>query len=362
MPKVLIAGGGIAGLEALIALRAHLGSDVEIELLEANGEFVERQRSVAEPFGDATTPRLDIARVAEEHRARLREDRLASVDPTGRRVTTLGGDVLDYDALLVAIGATADVAVPGALTFAGPRDVAAFSALLADIDTGRVERIGFALPASVGWTLPLYELALMTAEHVRERGLSDVGLVVITPERHPLDAFGIRIASHIWSLMGERGIVVLTRTTPLRAGPGGLMVAHGRPVQVERIIALARAGGRFIDGLPHDGDGFLEVDAHGAVVGVDAVWAAGDVTSFTIKQGGLAAQQADAAAAAIAEYLGASVAMEPFDPVLRGLMFDPAGARSLDSRRGDLPSTPLWTPTTKVAARRLGRYLTSASV
>jgi sulfide:quinone oxidoreductase len=362
MPKVLIAGGGIAGLEALVALRAHLGSDVEIELLEADGRLVERQRSVAEPFSGDTTPRLDIARIAAEHHARLREDRLASVDAAGRRVSTVGGDVLDYDALLIAIGATADVAVPGALTFAGPRDVGAFNALLAEIDDGRVERIGFALPASVGWTLPLYELALMTAEHVRERGLSGVRLVLITPERHPLDAFGIRIASHVWSLMTARGIAVCTRTTPLRAGPGGLIVAHGHPVQVERIVALARAGGRFIDGLPHDGNGFLEIDEHGAVLGVDGVWAAGDVTSFPTKQGGLAAQQADAAAVAIAAHLGAKVDAKPLDPVLRGLMLDPAGARFLDSRRGDLPSRPLWTPPTKVAAEHLGRYLTSASV
>jgi sulfide:quinone oxidoreductase len=361
LPKILIAGGGIAGLEALIALRAHLGPDVELELLEANAHLVERQRSVAEPFAEAPLPRVDIAGIASDHEAEVRTDRLSAVDPDRRQARTVAGEVLGYDALLVAVGATADVAIPGALTFGGPRDVAAFKGLLADLDAGRVSRVGFALPASVGWALPLYELALMTGEHVRDRELPEVRLIVVTPERMPLGAFGPRIASHIWSLLAKRGIGIRTDTTPLRAGPGGLVVANGLPVQVERIVSLPRAGGPWIGGLPHDAQGFLEIDEHGAVTGVEAIWAAGDGTAFPIKQGGLAAQQADAAAAAIARSLGADVAPEPFEPALLGVMLDPRGTRFLDASRGDLPSAPPWSPPTKVAAKYLGRYLEAVS-
>jgi sulfide:quinone oxidoreductase len=358
MPRIIIAGGGIAGLEALIALHGHLGSTAEIELLEANTDLVERQRAVAEPFGAGPAPRFDLFRIAADHGAHLRPDRLSSVDSDRCRVRTVRGDTLEYDALLVAVGATPDIAIPGALTFSGPRDVAAFGSLLDDLDAGRLQRVAFAVPTSVTWALPLYELALMTAEHVRAKGLlPDVGLVVVTPEHSPLEAFGARIASHMWSLLAERGIEVCAETVPLRAGPGGLVVAHGDPIQAERIVSLPRLGGPWIGGLPHDGQGFLATDAHGAVLGVDAVWAAGDGTSFPLKQGGLAAQQAGAAAAAIAASLGAAVEPEPFRPVLRGMLLDPAGIRFLDSRRGDLPTTPLWQPPTKVAAPHLWEYL-----
>jgi sulfide:quinone oxidoreductase len=357
MARIVIAGGGIAGLEALIALHGHLGSGAEIELLEANTDLVERQHAVAEPFGGGPVRRFDLVRIAADHGAHLRPDRLASVDPKRRRIRTVRGDTLDYDALLVAVGATPDIAVPGALTFSGPRDVAAFAALLADLDAGRVQRVAFALPPAVTWALPLYELALMTGEHVRARELQDVRLVLVTPEQSPLDAFGARIASHIGSLLAERGIAICTRSIPLRAGPGGLLVAHRGPVQAERIVSLPRLIGPWIGGLPHDGQGFLVTDAHGAVVGAEAVWAAGDGTAFPIKQGGLAAQQADAAAAAIAASLGADVPPEPFRPVLRGMLLDPAGPRFLDSSRGDVPTTPLWWPPTKVAAPRLSEYL-----
>lgn len=358
MPRIIIAGGGIAGLEALIALRAHLGPDVEIELLEADTDLVERQRAVAEPFGARPAPRFDLVGIAADHGAHLRPDRLSAVDPDQRRLRTVRGDTLDYDALLVAVGAMPDVAVPGALTFSGPRDVVSFTRLLDDLDAGRVQRVAFALPTSVTWALPLYELALMTGEHVHAKGRQDVELVLVTPEHSPLEAFGADIASHISSLLAERGIAMRTDTVPLRAGPGGLVVVHGAPVEVERIVSLPRLGGPWVGGLPHDKEGFLATDPHGAVLGVEAVWAAGDGTAFPLKQGGLAAQQADAAAAAIAAHLGADVPPEPFRPVLRGLLLDPRGARFLDARRGDLSATPLWWPPSKVAARHLGRYLT----
>ena len=357
MPTIVIAGGGIAGLEALIALHGHLGSTARIELLEANTDLVERQRAVAEPFGGAPARRFDLVRIAADHGAHLRPDRLASVDTEARRVRTVRGDTLDYDALLIAVGATPDMAIPGALTFSGPRDVGAFSALLADLDAGRVQRVAFAVPGSVTWTLPLYELALMTGEHVRSRGLEDVGLMLVTPEHSPLEAFGARIASHIRSLLVERDIAVCTHSVPLRAGPGGLIVAHREPVQAQRIVSLPRLVGPWIGGMPHDGEGFLPTDEDGAVLGTDAVWAAGDGTAFPLKQGGLAAQQAAAAASAIARALGADVPPEPFRPVLRGMLLDPAGPRFLDSSRGDVPTTPLWWPPTKVAAPHLSDYL-----
>jgi sulfide:quinone oxidoreductase len=357
MPRIVIAGGGIAGLEALIALHDHLGPSAKIELIEANTDLVERQRSVAEPFGGRPAQRFDLVRIAADHGAHLRPDRLASVDPELRRVRTVRGDTLDYDALLIAVGATPDMAIPGALTFSGPRDVGAFAGLLADLDAGRVQRVAFALPTSATWALPLYELALMTGEHVRARGLRDVGLTLVTPERGPLEAFGDRIASHISSLLAKRGIALRTDTVALRAGPGGLVVAHGPPVQAERIVSLPRLVGPWIGGLPHDGQGFLATDAHGAVLGVEAVWAAGDGTAFPLKQGGLAAQQAGAAASAIARSLGADVPAEPFRPVLRGMLLDPGAPRFLDSTRGDVPTTPLWWPPTKVVAPRLWDYL-----
>ena len=63
--------------------------------------------------------------------------------------------------------------------------------------------------------------------------------------------------------------------------------------------------GPAIDGLPADEQGFIPIDDHARVKGLEDVYAAGDGTNFPIKQGGLGTQQADAAAEHIAHRLGA---------------------------------------------------------
>ena len=222
MSRIVIAGGGIAGLEALAALRRHLGAEPTIELLEANAELVERPMSVAAPFGPVTPRRFVLARIVADHGATLRTDRLASVDPSAGELRTVRGEILGYDALLVAVGARADVAVPGALTFTGPRDDDALRMLLDDLAARRVRAVAFAVPPGITWALPLYELALMTAEHLRTAGVTDARLVVVTPERNPLDVFGVRLAVRMRELLAERGIGLFTEAVPLSLGARGL--------------------------------------------------------------------------------------------------------------------------------------------
>jgi sulfide:quinone oxidoreductase len=77
----------------------------------------------------------------------------------------------------------------------------------------------------------------------------------------------------------------------LRLLPDGAILA-------DRFVALPRLRGAPIDGLPQTINGFVPVDAHCQVHGLEDVFAAGDITSFTVKQGGLATQQADVAAEA----------------------------------------------------------------
>lgn len=362
MPTIIIAGGGIAGLEALAALRRHLGPDVHIDLLEANLDLVERPVTVLEPFGGVAPRSYDLAQIARDHDASLRPDRLASVSPAAQRLRTVRGDLLKYDALLVAVGARPEPAVPGALTFSGRRGVGAMRQLLADLVARTVRSVAFAAPVGVTWTLPLYELALMTAERLRSARV-DARLAVVTPEDDPLDVFGARPAKRMRALLAERGIGVWTHAVPMRIGSGGLEIVGGATIAAERVVALPRLGGPYIAGLPHDAAGFIPTDRHGAVPGAPAVWAAGDATTLPVKQGALAAQQADAAAEAIAAHFGADIAPEPFRPVLRGLLLDPRGPRLLDGdiahvpHTEDLPDVPMWWPPAKVVARHLAPYL-----
>ena len=115
-----------------------------------------------------------------------------------------------------------------------------------------------------------------------------------------------------------------------------------------------------MSGLPSDAEGFLVTDDHARVQGVPDVYAAGDVTAFAIKQGGIACQQADAAAADIAARAGAPVEPVPFSPVLRGMLLTERWARFMRREAGDDTSVAgraLWWPPTKIAGRELAGYL-----
>jgi sulfide:quinone oxidoreductase len=275
------------------------------------------------------------------------------------------GESLHYDALLVAVGARRIAALQHAKTFRGQEDSESVHALIQDIEGGYSRRIAFVVPAGVVWALPIYELALMVAQRAYELSLPGVELTIVTPEERPLGIFGPDASDELEGMLGEAGIAVETSCRAESPGGGTLILhPHGRVIDVDRIVALPVTTPIPIKGLPRDHDGFIPVDSHGNVQGADDVYAAGDGTWFPVKQGGLACQQADAAAESIAAQAGADVEPAPFRPVLRGKLL--TGARPL-YMRSDISGTAgddsassghtLWWPPGKVAGAYLAPYL-----
>jgi sulfide:quinone oxidoreductase len=252
---------------------------------------------------------------------------------------------------------------PAALTFRGAADVEALRSIVDDVDARRVNRLALVVPAGVAWALPLYELALM----LRARR-DDLELTIVTPEDRPLGVFGARPAAEVEERLVSAGIRLVTRATAEVPGPHTVVVRPGgEVVTCDRVIALPVTQGPRIWGLPGDADGFLPIDPFGRVAGAHDVYAAGDVTNFPLKQGGIACQQADAAAAHIAWALGSDQEPEPFRPVLRGQLL--TGDTPLFMRhdiawhREEHQSTaghPLWWPATKIAGKHLSAYLADA--
>jgi sulfide:quinone oxidoreductase len=212
----------------------------------------------------------------------------------------------------------------------------------------------------VRWSLPAYELALLTAAWLHG---AQTKVVLVTAEAAPLEIFGAEAGDAVGGLLRDGGVEVFEGAEAhVMSDSSFLVMPGGHWCFADRIVALPFVLGPYIPGVPHDGHGFLPVDAHGRVAGVEHVYAAGDGTSFDIKQGGLAAQQADAVAEHIATLVDAHFAPTAFDPVLCGLIR--AGSEPLYLRRrlgGGQGTTvshePLWDPPAKVASRWLSSYL-----
>ena len=125
-PHIVIAGGGVAGLEACVALRSFLGEhELSIDLLCREHRFEYRPLAVLEPFGGAPAWSMELERFAADQDVRLVRDSLAAVEPDRHIAITAYSGRLAYDALLVCVGARAVRALPGAITFRGGRDAAA---------------------------------------------------------------------------------------------------------------------------------------------------------------------------------------------------------------------------------------------
>lgn len=361
--RVLIVGGGIAALELLLALRVLAGARVAITLLVAEAQFAPRAMSVAEPFERGGAHMSEWSQIARDQDARLVLDALIAVDSAERTVFTHGGRRVPYDVLAITTGGRRVAPFAGALTFGTTDDMTAdLRTLVADVLEGDAESVAFALPFPSSWPLPLYELALLTAHELREHGC-DAAIRIVTPEEHPLSLFGPAACDAIAPMLDALGIELIAGAQPREVVTGGLRLDDGAVVAANRVVTLADVAARTFPGLPVDRAGFVPVDLHGRVKGGTAIYAAGEATSFPLRQGGLAAQQADAVAEAIAATSGAGNDPLPFCPVLRGRLLTPGATLYLQSRASGqslASGRALWSPPGKTAGRYLAPYLATA--
>lgn len=309
MRRIVICGGGVAGLECLRALRAMAGDAPQITLVTDRVETVERQGTIAEALGLGRATGRDVVAIAAEHHAELHLSRLAIVNHD--RVEMSNGLELPYDDLVVATGARMLAALPGATTIRGPEDAAEIQGIRQQLLAHEIHSIAFALPSKSTWALPLYNLALAIGAEAVAAGVTDAQLTIVTPEDAPLALLGRTAPDALAPLMSARGVELRTGVQPMELRHGKLLLAGGQALPAERVIALGQAHGRPPAGIPSH-DGFLPVDDHGAVRGCQDIFAAGDITAHAVKHGTLAMQQADAVAEAISARLGMTVNPAPY--------------------------------------------------
>jgi sulfide:quinone oxidoreductase len=362
---VVIVGGGVAALEAALALNHVGGERIATTILAPNPDFVYRPMTVREPFAYAVARRYSLEQIANDIGVELLTDSCKWLDGERRVVHTQAGEELSYDALLLAPGAQSQPRFKHAITIDDQQLDDQLHGLIQDIEGGYTHRLAFVIPSGRAWPLPIYELALMTASRAREMNV-DLSITLATPEDAPLAVFGGPVSDAVQRLLQESGILTIASAHCEVPEPGRVSIHPGsRYLHADRIVALPELVGPSMPGVPRDATGgFIPVDVRCHVRGVERVYAAGDATDFPIKHGGIAAQQADVAAQAIAALAGLAPEPSPFHPVINGMLL--TGERPLylsahvtggHGSSSQIADTPTWSPATKIAAKYLAPYL-----
>jgi sulfide:quinone oxidoreductase len=356
--RVVVAGGGIAGLETMVALRGLVGRGVALTLVEPEDELTIRALEIFEPFGVGHPRRYPLAELADDLDAELVRDAVSRVDRDERRIRLRSGRELRYDALVLAVGAFAYPAYEHGVCFERAHDQEAFAGVLADLRQGLANRVAIVVAPRTAWTLPAYELALMTAAYLRPEQVT-----LVTCEDEPLAAFGPPAAQLARTELERAGVRLLTgvdadvrQHTIVDLGPGARLPC-------DRVVHLPLLAGPNLPGVLCDEEGFILVDEAFRARDADSVFAVGDGAAGPYKQGGLAAQQADVVADLIARRAGADRAPRPYRPVMRTLLRTANGPRYLRAEppggaiSAEVSDQCLWWPPSKVAARWLTPWL-----
>jgi sulfide:quinone oxidoreductase len=363
--EVLIAGGGVAGLEAALALHELAGERAAVTVLSPDGDFLYRPRAVREPFTAQIAQRYALAQLLSDAGADLVPDAFLWLDAPNHTVHTRDGQELTYDALLLALGARTRPLFKHATTVDGGRMSTHLRELLSDLESGALRRIAAIIPTRSGWPLPMYELVLLLMSAARARGL-DVEITLASAEDAPLAVFGTPAADAVAALLAAEGIQTVMSVSCEVPESGVVSLRPGTTtIEADRVIALPQFYGPSTPGVPKRArGGFIATDAYGRVRGMRNVYAAGDVTDFPVKFGAVAGLQADTAARTIARAAGAKLELAPFSPVIHGALL--GGERPLylsahlighHCHRSTVNDTPPQPLEAKQAGGWLGPYL-----
>ena len=236
--RVVIAGGGFAALEAALAVRALADDRAELALISPAPVLAYRPAAPTEAFREEPGLEFELPQIAADLGATYWASAVEAVAPEQRTVQLESGTQLEYDVLVLAVGAEATATIPGALIFRDQRDVARLRALLAQVAAGEVRRLVFVVPSHQSWSLPAYELALLSAGQAADHSV-DPEIAVVTPEATPLAVFGPGSSQAVASLLHERHIRFIGGVLPHSVQPdGSLALQFEAPIAADRVVAL----------------------------------------------------------------------------------------------------------------------------
>jgi sulfide:quinone oxidoreductase len=317
---VVILGAGFAGLELAARLSESLADEVRVTLLDQNDSFSfgfskldilfgrKARADVLLSYGDISTDGVEF-----------RQERVTSIEPEKRRVTTDGGSY-DADILAVALGADYDMgATPGfaegGFEYYSVAGAERMRDILPDFDSGTI-LIGilgqpFKCPPAP------FEGALLLHDYLVERGVRAAAEIrVIGPMAAPVPITR-EVSQSILEALHERGIEYVPNqlVSELDTRSGEARLAGGGSVPYDLFIGIPVH--RAPDVVESSGlavDGWVPVDHTNLATRFPDVYALGDVAGAPVAKAGVFAEAAAAVVADdIAARLRGGVLQRPYE-------------------------------------------------
>jgi NADH dehydrogenase len=302
--RIVVLGGGFAGLEAMRVLERRLGARPDVELLLVSDRnhllFTPLLPQVASSLVEPRHIVQPVRDIRGARRFRFRRDRVVDIDLGGRRVLLAEGEVA-YDRLVIAVGSvTPSFGVPGvdryALAYKSLEDAIVVRDHLIDLvehadhepDPAVRRRLLTVCVVGGGATGVelIAELEDLFRSYVvpRYRGIrpDEPRLLLLEAGREILRGVHPALAARARRRLRREGIEVRTDTQVTRVEPETVELAGGMAIAAGLVIWAAGVTGHpLLAGLavPHDRLGRLMVDGHLRLPGYPEVYGAGDAVT-----------------------------------------------------------------------------------
>jgi len=339
MAKVLIVGGGFAGVVAAESLSKRLGSEHEITLVSRSRKFLFYPALVRLAFGkcDPDDIDFDIRKAMIDQRVRFVEGEVARICPSERHITFASGDFvgdMPYDFLVLALGRRLQTEqITGFFEHAhhllSVHEAREFGAAAQLFDKGRAV-IGYCPGARL--PVPVFETAFALSRELVERGKREDCTITIVSSERPDEMFGgIPMSKVLESALDSHRIELVSDFAIAQVTRDSVIANDGRTLNYDLNMLIPPFGGpgALVGTGLTDPQGYVRVETTMRVKGAERVYAAGDCLSFKgPKLGHMAVRQGEVVAEnLIAEIQGKTVVAN-YDHEMM-LIIDAAGSESV---------------------------------
>lgn len=311
MARVLILGGGFAGVVAAERLAEQLSDDHQITLVSRSRQFVFYPALVRLAFGKCheADVSFDLRETMLNRKVNFIEAEVARIDPVERIVTIAHGEVegmLGYDYLIFALGRRlATERIPGFYEHAhhllNVDKAIKFGKAINQLHEGRAV---FGQCPDARLPVPVYESAFALARLLEEKGKREsVRITVVSPATLESELGDLAAAAALKKAFDTHEIEFLPNLGINLLTPDSALTTSGVAINFNLLMLVppfrGSSAASYAGITSHDG--YINVDSTMRVIGRERMYAVGDCVNFDgPKMGHMAVRQAQVAATNLA--------------------------------------------------------------